>query len=152
LPGHGGRTLGEVLLEPTRIYVRALLPLAQEQRIKGLAHITGGGLLENIPRVLPQGCHAIVDVGRWQLPAVFSILQAGGCIAPEEMARTFNCGVGMVVIVEGGMVAEVTASLEGMGETVFEIGRIDPGPRGCTVRGAAGTWTSSEDWSATHNA
>ena len=70
-PVDGGRTLGEVLLEPTRIYVRSLLPLVQQRRIKGLAHITGGGLLENIPRVLPRGCHAIVEADRWQLPADF---------------------------------------------------------------------------------
>src|SRR5690242_10465960 len=99
LPGSGGQTLGEVLLEPTRIYVRALLPLVQEGRIKGLAHITGGGLLENIPRVLPEGCHAIVDLDSWQLPAIFKLLRAGGSIAPEEMARTVNCGIGMAVVV-----------------------------------------------------
>src|SRR5947207_1020990 len=97
LPAESGRTLGEVLLEPTRIYVRSLLPLVQEGRIKGLAHITGGGLLENIPRVLPDGCHAVVGSGRWDLPPIFSLLQEGGRLAPEEMARTFNCGVGMVV-------------------------------------------------------
>ncbi len=100
LPGPGRTTLGEMLLEPTRIYVRSLLPLVQERRIKGLAHITGGGLLENIPRVLPEGCHAIIDADRWQLPPIFALLQEGGRIAPEEMARTFNCGIGMAVIVD----------------------------------------------------
>src|SRR5207253_10183740 len=98
-PAQDGKCLGEVLLEPTRIYVRSLLALVQEGRIKGLAHITGGGLLENIPRVLPNGCHAIVDSGRWTLPAIFGLLQAGGRIAPEEMARTFNGGVGVIAIV-----------------------------------------------------
>src|SRR5690348_6938503 len=93
LPGDGKRTLGEALLEPTRIYVRSLLPLIQEGLIKGLAHITGGGLLENIPRVLPEGCHAVVEAQRWNLPAIFTLLQEGGSISPEEMARTFNCGV-----------------------------------------------------------
>src|SRR5690348_5621786 len=86
LPSERGRTLAEVLLEPTRIYVRSLLPLIQEGRIKGLAHITGGGLLENIPRVLPDGCHAVVETSRWKLPPVFALLQEGGRIAPEEMA------------------------------------------------------------------
>src|SRR4029079_17270956 len=102
-----GRPLGEALLEPTKIYVRSLLPLVQERRIKGLAHITGGGLLENIPRVLPEGCHALVDTARWGLPPIFALLQEAGHIAPEEMARTFNCGVGMAVIVAGADVSGV---------------------------------------------
>jgi len=152
LPEQGGRSLAEVLLDPTRIYVRALLPLVQQRRIKGLAHITGGGLLENIPRVLQNGCHAVIDVGRWKLPTIFALLQEGGRIAPEEMARTFNCGVGMAVIVAPDSVPDVIRSVEGAGETAFEIGRIEQGQRGCTVRGQAGTWNSPEDWSATHNA
>ncbi|HET6534844.1 MAG TPA: phosphoribosylformylglycinamidine cyclo-ligase [Sphingomicrobium sp.] len=152
LPGQGNRSLGDALLEPTRIYVRGLLPLAQAGRIKGLAHITGGGLLENIPRVLPDKCHALIDAGRWALPSIFVLLQQGGRIAPEEMARTFNCGVGMALVVAPDEAAEVIRSLEGTGETAFEIGRIEQGPRGCTVSGAAGTWNSDKDWSATHNA
>ena len=152
LPSEGNRTLGEAFLEPTRIYVRALLPLVQECRIKGLAHITGGGLLENIPRVLPESCHAVVDADRWELPQIFSLLQEGGRIAPEELARTFNCGVGMAVIVDGDDVGSVSTALEGAGETVFEIGRVEEGRRGCTVSGQAGAWNSSGDWSATHNA
>jgi phosphoribosylformylglycinamidine cyclo-ligase len=147
-----GRALGAVLLEPTKIYVRSLLPLVQEGRIKGLAHITGGGLLENIPRVLLDRCHAMIDAERWDLPEIFSLLQQGGRIAPEEMARTFNCGVGMALIVAPEHAKEVTSVLEGAGETVFEIGRIEAGRRGCTVTGTAGTWNSKEDWSATHNA
>ncbi|MGE5563754.1 MAG: phosphoribosylformylglycinamidine cyclo-ligase [Bacillota bacterium] len=148
LPGQGGRTLAEVLLEPTKIYVRSLLPLVQEGRIKGLAHITGGGLLENIPRVLPDGCHAVVDAARWPLPAIFTLLQEGGRIAPAEMARTFNCGVGMAVIASPEGAEAVTRTL---GADAFEIGRIEAGERGCTVHGQAGTWNSPEDWSATHN-
>jgi phosphoribosylformylglycinamidine cyclo-ligase len=151
-PSEGGKSLGEALLEPTRIYVRALLPLVQEGSINGLAHITGGGLLENIPRVVPEGCHAMVDASRWEFPHVFSLLQEGGIILPEELARTFNCGVGMAVIVSGERSRYVTAALEGAGETVFEIGRIEQGQRGCTVRGPAGTWNSERDWSATHHA
>src|SRR5690349_17955319 len=146
LPGNAGRSLAEMLLEPTRIYVRTLLPLVQEGRIKGLAHITGGGLLENIPRVLAEGCHAVVNTESWQLPSIFSLLQSGGRIAPEEMARTFNCGVGMAIIVA----PDVTSSLDV--EAAFEIGRVEAGPRGCTVHGQAGTWNSPRDWSATHNA
>ena len=144
VPSAEGRTLGEVLLEPTRIYVRSLLPLVQEGRIKGLAHITGGGLLENIPRVLPDGSHAVVDMDLWDLPAIFAELQAAGRIAPEGMARTFNCGIGMAVIVGEAEADEVAAALEGAGETVFRIGRVEAGQRGCTVTG--------KGWSASHHA
>ena len=150
LPGQGGRTLADILLEPTRIYVRSLLPLVQEGAINGLAHITGGGLLENMPRVLPDGCHAVVDASRWPLPPIFSLLQEGGRLAPEEMARTFNCGVGMAVIVGSDTAASVMRSLQN--ESAFEIGRIEAGQRGCTVHGQARVWNSSGDWSATHNA
>jgi phosphoribosylformylglycinamidine cyclo-ligase len=145
LPGEGGRALAEVLLEPTRIYVRELLPLVQAGKIKGLAHITGGGLLENIPRVLPGNCHAVIDVSQWQLPPVFAYLQQGGSIDAQEMARTFNCGVGMAVIVEEGLLSELSTDC-------FEIGRVEAGPRGCTVKGAQGSWGATESWSATHNA
>jgi phosphoribosylformylglycinamidine cyclo-ligase len=140
------------LLEPTHIYVRSLLPLVRKGQVKGLAHITGGGLLENIPRVLPQDCHAAIDVGRWSLPRIFAFLQEGGRIAPEEMARTFNCGIGMVVIVAPENAEAATAALREAHEEVFAIGRIDEGRRGCTVSGHAGSWSSAKDWSATHNA
>jgi phosphoribosylformylglycinamidine cyclo-ligase len=146
LPSENGKTLADVLLAPTRIYVRELLPLVQSGAVKGLAHITGGGLLENIPRVLPDNCHATIDAGRWPLPAIFSMLQRGGAIAPEEMARTFNCGVGMAVIV--GADRRDLFSVD----DAFEIGRIEAGVRGCTVSGSAGPWNSDRDWTATHNA
>ncbi|MEO6224894.1 MAG: phosphoribosylformylglycinamidine cyclo-ligase [Sphingomicrobium sp.] len=152
LPAANGQTLADTLLGPTKIYVRALLPLVQEQRIHGLAHITGGGLLENIPRVLPDGCHAQVDVSRWPLPRIFQLLQQGGKIVPEELARTFNCGVGMAVIVAPDAVASLTQALTGAGESVLEIGRVEAGPRGCTVGGPAGSWGSPEGWSAKHDA
>jgi phosphoribosylformylglycinamidine cyclo-ligase len=145
LPGEGGRSLAEVLLEPTRIYVRELLPLVQAGKVKGLAHITGGGLLENIPRVLPGNCHALIDVSQWQLPPVFAYLQQGGSIDAQEMARTFNCGIGMAVIVEEGLLGELSTDC-------FEIGRVEAGPRGCTVKGPQGSWGATESWSATHNA
>jgi phosphoribosylformylglycinamidine cyclo-ligase len=148
-----GRSLGAVLLEPTTIYVRRLLPLVQQRRVKGLAHITGGGLLENIPRVLPNSCHAVIDAGRWQLPPIFGLLQQGGQIATEEMARTFNCGIGLAVIISRDSAEDVVRDLEGVTEEdVFEIGQIIEGRRGCTVHGQAGTWNSPKDWSATHNA
>lgn len=138
------------LMAPTRIYVAGLLPILRERRIKGLAHITGGGLLENIPRVLPQGVHAIVDADAWEQSRLMAFLQAQGAIEPEEMARTFNCGVGMVAIVDANDVTMITAALEAAGETVFPIGRIEAGTHGCTVRGSAGTWSARADWTATH--
>ena len=147
-----GRTLGETLLEPTRIYVRALLPAIRSGLIHGLAHITGGGLLENIPRVLPDNCHAVIEVKDWQLPPIFALLQEGGGVAAPEMTRTFNCGIGMVAIVAAGEVEAVTQELEQAGETVHRIGRIESAKRGCTVRGPAGSWGSDEDWTSSHYA
>jgi len=141
-PWAGGRTLGDLLLEPTRIYVRSLLPLVQQGRIKGLAHITGGGLLENIPRVLPDNCHAIVNADR-PFPELFQLLQEGGSIEPQEMVRTFNCGIGMIVIVAASDVDQVTTELEGAGETVQRLGRIEAGQRGCTVIGPNSNWTAT---------
>ena len=153
LPWAAGRTLGEVLLEPTRIYVRSLLPLVQQGRIKGLAHITGGGLLENIPRVLPEKCHAIVETEEWSLPDIFRLLREGGGIAPTEMVRTFNCGVGMAVIVDADHAAAIVGALRNAGETVLSIGHVQGGERGCTVQGSNhGSWDSDEEWSVTHNA
>ena len=145
------RILGEVLLTPTRIYVGSLLPLVRSGRIAALAHITGGGLLENIPRILPDGAHAVVDADRWQLPPLFSYLQAGGAIEPGELARTFNCGIGMVAIVREKDAEAVSAELASAGESVHRIGRIEAGTTGCTVRGSAETWSAREDWSANHH-
>lgn len=145
-PWAEGKTLGDVLLEPTRIYVRSLLPLVQHGKIKGLAHITGGGLLENIPRVLRDNCHAVVDAGAWNVPPVFELLREGGSVEPSEMVRTFNCGIGMVAIVSDSEAENVKSLLQQAGETVLQIGRIDSGQRGCTVNGPEG------DWVATHNA
>ncbi|MFL6756340.1 MAG: phosphoribosylformylglycinamidine cyclo-ligase [Sphingomicrobium sp.] len=145
------RLLGEALLEPTRIYVKSLLPLVREGKIGALAHITGGGLLENIPRVLPEGAHAVVDADRWPLPRLFAFLQAGGAIEPAELARTFNCGIGMVAIVAEGDAAEITARLEDAGENVHRIGWIERGQAGCTVKGSADTWSARESWSVTHH-
>ncbi len=144
------RLLGDALLAPTRIYVKSILPEVHAGRIKGLAHITGGGLLENLPRVLPDGLHGKIDADAWPLPRLFAQLQAGGKIEPGEMARTFNCGVGMVVIVAEEDVAAVTAGLTAFGETIFRIGTIEAGERGCTVSGSVETWSSREAWSATH--
>jgi phosphoribosylformylglycinamidine cyclo-ligase len=140
----------DALMAPTHIYVKPLLPLVRAGKVSALAHITGGGLLENIPRVLPEGLHATVDADRWPQPRLMAFLQAQGAIEPEEMARTFNCGVGMVAAVRPGDVEAVTATLEAAGETVFAIGAVEAGERGCTVRGSTGTWSAEADWSATH--
>ena len=144
------RLLGNALLEPTRIYVKSLLPVVRSGRIKGLAHITGGGILENIPRVLPDDCRAVIDADAWELPRLFAFLQAGGAIEPGELARTFNCGIGMAAIVAAADANAVSNALAEAGETVHRIGQVEPGKRGCTVRGSAGRWSAREDWSATH--
>jgi phosphoribosylformylglycinamidine cyclo-ligase len=145
------RLLEAALLEPTRIYVKSLLPLVRDGRIGALAHITGGGLLENIPRVMPEQCHALVDADSWPLPRLFAFLQAGGSIEPTELARTFNCGIGMVAVVRPNEADAVTQALEASGETIFRIGVIEAGRAGCTVSGSAGTWSARDDWTATHH-
>lgn len=145
------RLLIDTLMAPTRIYVASLLPLLREGRIKGLAHITGGGLLENIPRVLPEGTHAVVDADAWEQPRLMAFLQAQGAIEPEEMARTFNCGIGMAVVVAADQAEAVAAALAAAGESVHTIGRVEDGTRGCTVRGSAETWSARADWTARHD-
>ena len=144
------RLLIDHLIEPTRIYVKSLLPVIRSGRIHALAHITGGGLLENIPRVLPEGLHAQVDADAWEQTRLMAFLQAQGAIEPGEMARTFNCGLGMVLAVSPDAVASVVHDLSGAGETIVPVGRIEAGPRGCTVTGSAGAWSAREAWSATH--
>ena len=146
------RLLIDLLMEPTRIYVKSLLPLVRDGRIAALAHITGGGLLENVPRVLPEGLRAEIDADSWPLPRLMAFLQAQGNIEPEEMARTFNCGVGMVVVVRGGYAESVSATLEQAGETVFPIGRIVEGQCGCSVTGSIETWSARAGWRAEHDA
>src|SRR4030095_5366825 len=128
------------------------LPLVRAGRIKGLAHITGGGLLENIPRVLPENCHAAVNTDAWPLPRLFAFLQSGGAIEPQELTRTFNCGIGMIAVVAADEAEQVTNALNESGETVHRIGVIEAGPRGCTVVGSADSWSARSDWAATHNA
>jgi phosphoribosylformylglycinamidine cyclo-ligase len=141
----------DALMAPTRIYVKALLPLVRSGAIHALAHITGGGLLENIPRVLPEGLHARVDASAWPQPRLMAFLQAQGNIEPEEMARTFNCGIGMAAIVSPAKVDAVVTELEDRGETVFVIGAVETGPKGCSVSGPAGSWSARGDWTATHH-
>lgn len=121
-----GKTLGESLLVPTRIYVKSCLAAVRAGKIKALAHITGGGLVENVPRVLPENVVAQFDANAWPLPPVFGWLKTIAKIAPHEMARTFNCGVGMVAIVAAEDADEAQRILEEGGETVYRIGVIRP--------------------------
>ncbi len=123
---------------------KSLLPVIRCGRIHALAHITGGGLLENVPRVLPEGLHARIDAGAWEQPRLMAFLQAQGNIEPAEMARTFNCGIGMVLAVAQTMSLSVQADLEAAGETVHVIGAIEAGPRGCTVQGGVEVWAARE--------
>ncbi len=118
-------TLGRALLEPTKIYVKQVLPAAQAGLIKAMSHITGGGFIENIPRVLPKGLGCYVDVSAWQLPPVFRFLMKQGGVEPLEMARTFNNGIGLVLVVDPAEVDETVRALSGAGEyPVYKIGEI----------------------------
>ena len=141
----------DALIEPTRIYVRSLLPLVRAGRIAALAHITGGGLLENIPRVLPDGLHAWIDADAWPQPRLMAFLQAQGNIEPEEMARTFNCGIGMIAVVSPDEAEAVSAALVQAGERVHRIGRIGTGEKGCTVAGSPEAWSARGAWTSTHH-
>ena len=122
-----GRPAREALLAPTRIYVKSVLALLQKVPIKGLSHITGGGISENLPRVYPADVHAVVDRSSWQQVAVFDWLAQHGNIADEEMLRTFNCGVGMVVVVDNKDVDIALSTLLALGEQAWQVGRIDQG-------------------------
>jgi phosphoribosylformylglycinamidine cyclo-ligase len=121
----GDSTLGATLLTPTRIYVKAVLQLMQSVQVKALSHITGGGLLENLPRVLPAGTRAHIDTGSWQWPEIFNWLQSQGNVATNEMYRTFNCGVGMVICVAAAEAEQAIDSLKAAGETAWRLGCIE---------------------------
>lgn len=123
-PFDATKSLGQALLAPTRIYVKQLLPLLKECKIKALAHITGGGFTENIPRVLPQGLDASVKLSALQVPAVFKWLDKLGSIGATELLRTFNCGIGMLVAVNAEDQEAVTASLTEAGESVVTLGKL----------------------------
>ncbi|MFA6202793.1 MAG: phosphoribosylformylglycinamidine cyclo-ligase [Gallionella sp.] len=120
----GERTLTEVIMAPTRIYVKPLLALMQSMTIKGMAHITGGGITENVPRVLPENVVADIDSKSWQMPKLFHWLREQGNVAEQEMYRTFNCGIGMVVIVAAEDADAAISQLQAAGETVYRIGAI----------------------------
>ncbi|MEO1767149.1 phosphoribosylformylglycinamidine cyclo-ligase [Thiobacter aerophilum] len=119
-----GRSLGDTLLAPTRIYVKPVLALLDRVPVKGMAHITGGGLLENIPRILASSLTAVLDRDAWRMPPIFQWLQAAGNVEQREMYRTFNCGIGMVLVVAPQDAPAARRVLEEAGETVFELGRI----------------------------
>ena len=134
-----GSTLGEALLMPTRIYVRSLLALHRAGLVRAAAHVTGGGLPGNLPRVLPDGTRAVLDAGRWTLPPVFRWLASLGGVAPAEMLRVFNCGIGMALVVRDA--AAALALLAEHGESAWEIGHIEAGELGADV-------AVSPDWLA----
>ena len=124
----GGRTLGEAILEPTRIYVKSVLALLAEVPVKGLAHITGGGITGNVPRMLPKGTRAVIEEHAWPLPPLFDWLQRRGGVAAEEMHRVFNCGIGMVIALGAEHAVRAAELLRAAGETVYEIGAIEADP------------------------
>jgi len=120
----GNSTLGETLMQPTRIYVKPLLKLIADMPVHALSHITGGGLTENIPRVLPAGTKAVIDTTSWEMPPIFDWLRENGNVVSSEMYRTFNCGIGMVVAVPADRAQDAIAHLQAAGETALLIGHI----------------------------
>ena len=123
-----GCTLGEELLKPTRIYSESILNLIKHFKLSGLVHITGGGFIDNIPRVLPQGTRAIIHYESWRVPPIFEFLKSRGNITPQEMCRTFNMGIGMVVTVDEDLLDDVMQHLTALGESPFHLGEITARP------------------------
>jgi phosphoribosylformylglycinamidine cyclo-ligase len=115
----------DAIMQPTRIYVKPILKLLRSVSVKGLAHITGGGLVGNVPRVLPRRTRAVIDARSWPRPALFDWLQRKGAVAEAEMHRVFNCGIGMVAVVAAGDARRAASRLRALGETVYEIGVIE---------------------------
>ena len=131
--GVDGVALLDRLMAPTRIYVKPLLELMRESPVQGLAHITGGGLLENIPRVLPEGLEVVLERSSWPREPVFDWLQAEGHIADEEMYRVFNCGIGMTIHVRSSDAARAISSLQRVGQPALPIGEVRRGSRGVVI-------------------
>ena len=123
----GNRTMGEELLEPTKIYVKLILNLARNYLIKGIAHITGAGIVGNLPRILPKGCQAIIDKGTWPRPPIFDFIQSGGRIAEEEMWNTFNMGIGMILVVPEKQAGDILIQIQASKEKAYRIGKIEKG-------------------------
>lgn len=128
-------TLGEKLITPTRLYPKSCLPLIEKFDIHGMVHITGGGFYENIPRILPENCDAEVDAESWEVPAVFKKLQEWGNVPWREMYRTFNMGVGMVLVIDASEADAVRAHLKAAGEEFFELGKVIPGEKKTIMKG-----------------
>jgi phosphoribosylformylglycinamidine cyclo-ligase len=135
-----GQTLGEELLTPTRIYVKTIWTLLREFTIKGMAHITGGGFVENIPRVLPEGACALIDRSSWEIPPIFSLIQKEGAIGIEEMHQTFNMGIGMVLIVPEEEAKAVLQAAGQLGEKAWVIGNIGSGTQPVRWAGGDAKW------------
>ncbi|MBI3027963.1 MAG: phosphoribosylformylglycinamidine cyclo-ligase [Candidatus Rokubacteria bacterium] len=135
LPGLG-RTVADVLLTPTRIYVKPVLELLKAGPVRAMAHITGGGLTGNLPRVLPTGCKAVIERGAWTVPPIFTLIRETGKIAEEEMFRTFNMGIGLSLVVAREHADHCRALLTSLGETAWIIGEIQAGSRGVEYVGA----------------
>ncbi|WP_367487245.1 phosphoribosylformylglycinamidine cyclo-ligase [Snodgrassella alvi] len=123
-PFADGQTLRQAIIAPTRLYVKPILAALKQFTIKGMAHITGGGISENVPRILPENTVAAIDAQSWPLPKLFQWLQQAGQVDSQEMYRTFNCGIGMVLVVNAADAAAVQQFLQQQGETVYEIGVI----------------------------
>jgi phosphoribosylformylglycinamidine cyclo-ligase len=123
IPELGG-PLGAELLKPTRIYVETVLNLRRDFPLSGISHITGGGLTDNLPRILPKTCQAVIHLNSWPVPPIFDFLKEKGHIPPKEMLRTFNNGIGLVVVVDEDLVAEVLLRLQGLNEHGYVIGEI----------------------------
>ena len=130
-------TVGEVLLAPTRLYVKQALAAVRAGGVHALAHITGGGLTENLPRVLPEGLGAVIDLNAWRLPPVFAWLTETAGLSQPELLKTFNCGIGMIAVVAADRAAPLTALLQAEGETVIPLGQIEPG-QGVRYQGVLG--------------
>lgn len=130
-----GRTLGQELLQPTRIYVPLVREIIKNFSIKGMAHITGGGLLENIPRILPANCHVEIAEGAWPILPVFNLLATGGSIKTQEMLRTFNLGIGFVLVLEAAQGRQLLEWLQEKGEKAYLLGEVVSGSPGVTLRG-----------------
>jgi len=144
-PFEPDRRLGDVLLDPTRIYVKSCLGAIRRGGVRALAHITGGGLVENIPRVLPDGLGVRLDAAAWPVPAIFAWLARSGDVPAAEMARTFNCGIGMVVIAEPRRADSVAERLRDAGESVHRIGEVvgrPPGAEAVRIEGWGELWQS----------
>ncbi|CAH1223653.1 Phosphoribosylformylglycinamidine cyclo-ligase [Paenibacillus plantiphilus] len=136
LPELGGKGLGEVILEPTRIYVKPVLELINRVTVKGMAHITGGGFIENIPRVLPEGVNVNVEYGTWPIQPIFKLMQEKGSITNRDMFTTFNMGVGMIVVVAADQADEALRIAAELGEEAYRIGTVTEGSRIVTFTGA----------------